>query len=305
MLTAELLKGNIEGLTDEQISALEVLSKNDEDRVIGQRFGEVYRDFDNAIAASTGIAREGSEKTTAYLKRAAEALKVKADNNAGLQDKLTELQGRYDKLVADGGSEEMKQQLAQYKTDNESTRAALAEALAGQQKIEKRYQKEMLDYKVGAEFDRAASALKFKPDYSQNMIDVLRRDAVRAIKEKYNPAFEDNVLVFRDKEGKLAVNPADMLKPYGAAELLTEHLRSLGALDEGTRGNGGAGGNGNGNNNGGSRVVSLAGAKTRTEADDIIVADLLAKGLVSGTAAFTEARDAAWRENNVMSLPMQ
>lgn len=304
MLTAELIKGNVTGLTEEQVTALTELSRNDENQVIGQRIGEIYRELDNTIAASTGIAREGAEKTYAYLKRSAEALKAKAAENGDLRAKYDELNGKYEKLVADGGSDEVKAQLAQYKTDLESTKAALAESLANVQKTEKKYQKEMLDYRVNAEFDRAAASLKFRPEYSQNMVDVLRKDAVQSIRGKYVAAFEGDTLVFRDKDGKLAVNPADMLKPYGAADLLAEHLRELGALDEGGRGNGGTGAEG-GDGNGGSRVVSLAGAKTRTEADDIIVADLLAKGLVSGTAAFTEARDAAWRDNNVMSLPMQ
>lgn len=305
MLTAELIQGNITGLSEEQVNALVELSRNDENQVIGQRIGEIYREFDNTIAASTGIAREGAEKTYAYLKRSAEALKARAGESAGLQAKYDELDAKYQKMLTDGGTEETRSQIAQLKTDLESTKAALSESLSNAQKAEKRHQKEMLDWRVNAEFDRAAASLKFRPDYSQNMVDVLRRDAVNSIKGKYTASFEDDTLVFRDKEGKIAVNPSDMLKPYGAADLLAEHLRGLGALDEGNKGNGGAGGNGNAGGQGGSRVVSLSGAKTRTEADDIIVADLLAKGLVSGTAAFAEARDAAWRDNNVMSLPMQ
>ena len=34
---------SLKGITDEQISAIETLSKNDEDAVIGAKFGEVYR----------------------------------------------------------------------------------------------------------------------------------------------------------------------------------------------------------------------------------------------------------------------
>lgn len=305
MLTAELINGNITGLSEEQVSAIVELSRNDENQVIGQRIGEIYRELDNTIAASTGIAREGAEKTYAYLRRSAEALKARATANADLQARYDELDAKYQKMLTDGGTEETRAQIAQLKTDLESTKAALAESLTNVQKAEKKYQKEMLDYRVNAEFDRAAAGLKFRSDYSQNMVDVLRRDAVNTIRQKYTAAFEDNALVFRDKDGKIAVNPSDMLKPYGAADLLAEHLRGLGALEEGNRGNGGAGGNGGTGGQGGSRLVSLSGAKTRTEADDIIVADLLAKGLVSGTAAFAEARDAAWRENNVMSLPMQ
>lgn len=304
MLTAELIQGNITGLTEEQVNALIELSRNDENQVIGQRIGEIYRELDNTIAASTGIAREGSEKTYAYLRRSAEALKTQAASSAELQAKFDELNGKYQKMVAEGGTDEMRAQMEQLRNDLNTTKAALAESLENVQKTEKRYKKEMLDYRVNAEFDRAAAGLKFRPEYSANMVDVLRRDAVNNIRQKYTAAFEDDVLVFRDKEGKLAVNPADMLKPYGAADLLTEHLRGLGALDDSRKGNGGTGRTGDGDG-GGSHIISLAGAKTRTEADDIIVAGLLAKGLVNGTEEFAQARDAAWRENNVMSLPMQ
>ena len=65
MLTAELINGNITGLSEEQVSAIVELSRNDENQVIGQRIGEIYRELDNTIAASTGIAREGAEKTYA------------------------------------------------------------------------------------------------------------------------------------------------------------------------------------------------------------------------------------------------
>ena len=59
------------GLTDEQITAIETLSRNDEDVVIGARFGEVYRQMDSTIEKATGIKRNGDEKTYNYLERAA------------------------------------------------------------------------------------------------------------------------------------------------------------------------------------------------------------------------------------------
>lgn len=303
MLSAELLQNNVTGLTEEQVNALVELSRNDENQVIGARIGEIYRELDNTIAASTGIAREGAEKTYAYLKRSAEALKAKATANDGLQAKYTELEGKYNALVANGGSDEMKAELARLQTDLQNTKDALAESLKNAQAAEKKHAKEMLDFRIGAEFDAAMGGLKFKSEYSQNMIDVLRRDAVSAVKGKYTAGYENGTLVFRDKDGNIAVNKADMLKPYGAADLLAEHLRGLGALDEGTKGSGGAGGTGDGNGSG-SRLVSIMGAKTQKEADDLIVESLLAKGLVAGTDAFTQARDDAWRENNVIALPI-
>ena len=44
MLTKETLIANeaLAGLTDEQITAITTLSQNDENTVIGQKFGEVY-----------------------------------------------------------------------------------------------------------------------------------------------------------------------------------------------------------------------------------------------------------------------
>ena len=303
MLSAELIQGNVTGLSEEQVSALVELSRNDENQVIGQRIGEIYRELDNTIAASTGIAREGAEKTYAYLKRSAEALKAQASSYADIKARYDELEGKYKTLVENGGSDEMKAELARLQTDLTNTKNALSESLKNAQSAEKKHAKEMLDYRIGAEFETAMGGLKFKPEYSQNMIDVLRREAVGAVKEKYTAAYENGVLVFRDKDGNVAVNKNDMLKPYGAADLLAEHLRGLGALDEGNKGNGGAGGTGSGSGTG-SRLVSIAGAKTRTEADDLIVKDLLAKGLVAGTDAFSAARDAAWRENNVTALPM-
>ena len=117
MLTAELINGNITGLSEEQVSAIVELSRNDENQAIGQRIGEIYRELDNTIAASTGIAREGAEKTYAYLKRSAEALKARATANADLQARYDELDAKYQKMLTDGGTEETRAQIAQLKTD--------------------------------------------------------------------------------------------------------------------------------------------------------------------------------------------
>ena len=75
MLTKETLIANeaLAGLTDEQITAITTLSANDENTVIGQKFGEVYRQMDSTIEKATGIKRDGDEKTYLYLERATRA----------------------------------------------------------------------------------------------------------------------------------------------------------------------------------------------------------------------------------------
>ena len=65
MITIEMLNTQqaLSGLTDEQKQAIALLSKNDEEVVIGNRFREVYNQLDATIAKETGIARNGDEKT--------------------------------------------------------------------------------------------------------------------------------------------------------------------------------------------------------------------------------------------------
>ena len=70
MLTKETIVANdaLKDLSEEQISAIATLSENDENAVIGQRFGEVYRQMDSTIEKATGVKRDGDEKPTSILK---------------------------------------------------------------------------------------------------------------------------------------------------------------------------------------------------------------------------------------------
>jgi hypothetical protein len=61
MLTIENIKA-VDGINDEQAAKIAELSKADEDKVIGDKFGEVYRNLDSIIEKSTGVKRNGDEK---------------------------------------------------------------------------------------------------------------------------------------------------------------------------------------------------------------------------------------------------
>jgi len=52
-------------------------------------------------------------------------------------------------------------------------------------------------------------------------------------------------------------------------------------------------------------VVDLSAARTQQEADSIIHNQLNAIGLVRGSKKYQEAYDAAWRDNNIIALPVQ
>ena len=106
MLTTELLKQQTElqGLTDEQMTAIATLSQNDEDVVIGKRIGELYRQLDDTIEKSTGVHRNGDEKTYLYLERAAKELQGKAgkaDEYAKQVAELTKEKSRLEKVIDD------------------------------------------------------------------------------------------------------------------------------------------------------------------------------------------------------------
>ena len=51
--------------------------------------------------------------------------------------------------------------------------------------------------------------------------------------------------------------------------------------------------------------VDVSMARTQQEADDIIRKQLGAQGLVRGSKAYQEAYDAAWKDNNIINLPIQ
>ena len=55
----------------------------------------------------------------------------------------------------------------------------------------------------------------------------------------------------------------------------------------------------------GGAPVDVSMARTQQEADNIIHNQLNAQGLVRGSKKYQEAYDAAWRDNNIVSLPVK
>ena len=98
MITSELIAKNevLNTLTDEQKNAILVLSENEEKNSFGAKLGEIYRQLDATIEKTTGIKRDGDEKTYLYLERAAKAVaaernKLTAEKSCGLVDILRQL----------------------------------------------------------------------------------------------------------------------------------------------------------------------------------------------------------------------
>lgn len=313
-LTSEILKKNavLEGLTDEQVNAIVTLSTNDENTVIGNKIGDIYRQMDTTIETATGVKRNGDEKTYNYLERAATSLKEQAGNIEGLNKQigdLTKEKTRLEKVIADGGTDaETKRQLTQATTDLKAVQKQYNDLKADHDKAMETHQTELFGVKIDNELSIATSGVKFKADLPKSAIDVLLNQATSKIKG-LSPEYIDDgnggkVLAFKDENGAIMRNPENQLNPFTATELVNRELKGMGVLDEGRKqGGAGTGGDGGGGNGGGGSTVDISGAKTRVEANNIATQTLLAQGLTIGSKEFDSQMTQIWRDNNVSALP--
>ena len=313
MITNEMLAADaaLSGLTDEQRNAIVTMSKNDEEVVIGNRFSQVYNQLDETIAKSTGIARNGDEKTYNYLERAAKTLAAKANSVEGLNTKIADLTKERDKLqkaLEEGGDEATKKQLAQATKDLDAVRKQYDALKGDYDKMKTDHANELLGIQIDNVLAGAQAGLKFKAEFPQSAVDALLSNALNNVKGM-SPEFIDDGkggkrLVFKGTDGEIARNPENHLEPFTAGELLKKELRTMGILDEG-RQQGGTGTHQRQQGGGGADLVDVTMARTQSEADNIIHNQLCARGLTRGSKAYQEAYDAAWKDNNIAQLPKQ
>ena len=313
MITVEMLAADaaLAGLTDEQKNAIALMSKNDEEVVIGNRFREVYNKLDETIARETGIARNGDEKTYLYLERAAKELATKANSVEGLNTKIADLSKERDRLkeqIAKGGDEALRKQLEQATKDLDGVRKQYDTLKADFDKAKTDHAAELFGIQIDNVLAGAQAGLKFKPEFPQAATDTLLTQALAKVKGM-NPDFIDDGkggkrLVFKGENGEIARDPENHLEPYTAEALLKKELRAMGILDEGRRAAGVSTTQPQQHQQQGA-AVDLSMARTQQEADNIIHGQLNAQGLVRGSKKYQEAYDAAWKENNIISLPVK
>lgn len=313
MITQEMLAADaaLNGLSEEQQNAILLMSKNDEEQVIGNRFREVYNQLDATIAKATGVPRNGDEKTYLYLERAATILADKAKGVDALQgqvDALTKERDTLQKAVEKGGDAELRKQLGQANADLAAVRQEYDKLKGDYDKLNTTHAAELLNMQIDNVMQSAKAGLKFKAEFPQAAVDTLLSQALSTVKGM-SPEFVDDGkggkrLVFKGQGGEIVRNPENHLEPFTAEELLKKELRAMGILDEGRQQQGGGtkppqSGGGEGT------VVDLSVARTQKEADDIIHNQLNAQGLVRGSKAYQDAYQQAWKENNISSLPIQ
>lgn len=310
-LTAAILKANtgLASLSDEQLSIIEELSRNDENTVIGTRIGELHGQYDKDVLSVTGIAKNQGEKSYDYVKRILGDYRQKAEGADALAAQVSELTTQvenYKKTIADGkGNEAIAQQLKDTQKQLTDTLALFdakdKEWATKYDNLSSQYQGSLID----AEFGHALQGLKFKSIYPESVQKTLVDAAKRAIMATAKPDWvEDNgtrKLVFRDASGNIMTNQENRLNPFTAGELLKRELKDV--LDTGRRQPGA--GTMNPYNNGNASTIYLTGITNQVDADDAISKHLMAQGMTRGSKEFADEAMKIRRENGVDKLPIQ
>ena len=300
MLTKETIVANdaLKDLSEEQISAIATLSENDEATVIGQKFGEVYRQMDSTIEKATGIKRDGDEKTYVYLERATKAFAEKFADYDSLKTKIADLEEK----VAKGGDEALKSQLETAKAELNSTKEQFNAMKAAFDKAKTDHATEIENLRIDEELTRAREGLTFKQGFSEQVMNTLIGQAVANVKAK-RPSFEDRngvrTLIFHDENGAPLNNAENKLNPYTAKELLVKEFESMDILEKQPAK--GAGGK----QTTGSQSISLAGVSTQVEAAEAIEKMLAQQGVAKTSLAYKKKYDELWADNKCDTLPLK
>ena len=309
MLTKEILLANstLAGLSAEQLEAIATLSQNDEAAVIAKKTSEIYGGLDADILVASGVEKSGGEKTYDYAKRVIGTLKKSVDGAKGNADKISTLEAEKAKLQSElekGGGEELQKQLNQTQTDLKSVMEKYNTLKANYDKAQSDFAAKLLNTRLDADLAGAAKGLKIKSGIPSAAAEILMKQAFAKLKAS-RPEYIDNAdgtqsLIFKDADGAVMRNPNNTLNPYTAAELLRKELGEMGVL-ENRQGKGT--GTSTDPNPAPAGVIDISGAKNQREAYEIIDKALTAQGKVVGSRAYQDAMDAAWKENNIVTLP--
>lgn len=311
-LTRDILRANtaLSALSDEQVAAIEELSKNDENTVIGNRIGELHRQYDKDVLEVTGISKQQDEKSFNFVKRVLTDYKTKAEGYDGLNKKVSDLQKEiegYKKTIAEGkGSEAIAQQLKDAQKQLADTKQLYD---VDKKSWEERYNNLNSQYQnslIDGEFTKALQGIKFKSIYPESVQKTLIESAKRSVLSTGKADWvEDNgtkKLVFRDSAGNIMTNSENKLNPFTAGELLTRELKDV--IETGRRQTGA--GTGSGSPNGaGNNAIDFSGVSSQVEADEKIAKHLMALGYTRGSKEFADEALKIRKENGVDKMKME
>lgn len=290
MLTPELLKKSekLASLTEEQISEIAELSRNDEKAVLDKTVGELHGRYDADILEVTGKQKPSGVKTYDFLKNLlSDTLKEKSE----LEEQLSK---------AGGADEATKKKMADKDNDIKALRDQL---VAKEQEIAKKdaeIKTRENRVRIEMHIDNVLNTLKFKDTIPESIIGDSKARAKEELL-KMADVEDDGSIIFRDAEGVKMTNQSKRLEPITAADLIAERFKGAievprivtGAGTEPQPAKQSAG------------TIDISMAKTQVEADEIIINKLMQDGYARGTREFDDKLGAERVAAGVPQLPFK
>lgn len=315
MITKEILVANaaLAGLTEDQINAIITINNNDVAGEIGKKTSEIYQKFDQLTKDATGVERlmgATPEKTYDYLPRAIQEMKKNLGDNEALKTQiqtLTAEKARLEGELAKGAGAEVQRQLDQTKAELANTKSQYVELQNQMAQKEKDHKAEVFGIRIDNDLTVASQGLQFKSEIPVSVQTILIQNAAAKIKGM-NPDYIDDGrggkrLAFRGQDGAILNNPENQLNPYTAGELFVRELKDVLAVKRDIPGGGTKPLGGGSGSEGPS--VDVSAAKSQTEAQEILTKQFLAQGMTIGSDQFQDAMDKAWKDNNIVNLPIR
>ena len=203
--------------SEEHTTFLDNFKKDTVEKSIGDEISKVHSRYDDDLFQITGLRKEPSEKTYDFNKRIVNDLKTKAESAEGLEQKIEDLKGKSPDETLKRENADLLKQYNDLKTEHDDKVGEMQSKFKGTQ--------------IMGRLDAAMQGLKFK----DSIPDTVRSTVINAAKVKLSESADMNedILVFRDKEGIILKNRENSLEPYTAEEMIKTELKDI--LDTGRK----------------------------------------------------------------------
>jgi len=327
MLTKEVLKSStvLQVLTEEQLAAIEALSRNDEEVTIGKKVKEIHDRYDQDIEQLTGLKKPDGVKSYENLKTQMKGLLQKAEAGSEvevlksqistLQTEATNLKNQIESGSTDTALKSELQSVKQQLNDKESELNTFktnfeSEKETLQKELETARQKSTI-----SEINRTIDShfiekkMNFKTTIPESMrlrmLEVEKNEMLKEYKPDYIESNGSQKLIFRNQEGEIVRSKENLNEPATAADLFLKRTVVSDMLDKGREQNGSGSGSGNGSGNGQTNL-DLSNAKNQVEADDLIRQHILKnEGIARTDPNFAERHKEIRTENNVANMDVR
>lgn len=325
MLTKEILKSStvLQALTEDQLAAIEALSKNDEEVTIGRKTKEIHDRYDIDIEQLTGIKKPDGVKSYENLKTQMKGLLQKAETGSEvdslksqistLQTEATNLKSQIESGSTDTALKDELQNVKQKLNDKESELNTFKTTFRTEKETLQKELETAIQKSTIAEINRTIDShmiekkINFKttiPDSMRSrMIEVEKQEMLKEYKPDYIDTNGKQKLVFRNQEGEIVRSKENLNEPATAADLLLKRTVVSDMLDKGRE----QSGSGSGTRTGGGQTnLDLTSAKNQVEADDLIREHIMKnEGIARTDPNFAERHKEIRTENNVKDMDVR